>query len=54
MVNKLMNKYERNGNKSKEVAKAREETVAVSEDRTTKALSTKYDRTALALCSIQG
>ncbi|KYM88808.1 hypothetical protein ALC53_02573 [Atta colombica] len=41
MVNKLMNKYERNGNKSKEVARAREETVAVSEDRTTKALSTK-------------
>lgn len=49
-----MDKYERNEKPGEEEAKAREENVAVSKDRTTKAPATKYDRTALALCSIQG
>jgi len=49
-----MDKYDRNEGESEEDAKTREETVAVSKDRITKAPATRYGWTALALRSIQG
>lgn len=49
-----MDKYEWNETEGEEETKVLEENVAVSKDRTTKTPATKYDRTALALHSIQG